>query len=105
MKFRPPFKMLNFLEKYPETLFGIIKGKFVSTNKINSYDLKSDELKFTEKQIWIIKRSYELGYFEYPRKITIKELSIELGLVPSTLSVHLQKVMAKIMKQVEVHVA
>lgn len=40
----------------------------------------------TRRQEFVLKRALELGYYDYPSRITARELSIVLRIAPSTLS-------------------
>lgn len=51
---------------------------------------------FTMKQREILEPSIALGYYDFPRKINLNELSKQLGISPSTLCVHLQKIESKV---------
>ena len=44
--------------------------------------------------------AFELGYYEYPRKTTHKEIAHEMGCAANTVSVHLQKAEAKVISDV-----
>ncbi len=52
----------------------------------------------TERQEVILRSAYELGYFEYPKKISIKELSEHMNLSISTLSETLRKSEKKVLE-------
>lgn len=47
--------------------------------------------RLTEKQRQAIVSAYEYGYFDAPRKISSEQLAKKLGLVKSTLTVHLRR--------------
>ena len=51
----------------------------------------------TERQEVVLRAAYELGYFEYPKKISIKDLSEHLNLSISTLSETLRKSEKKVL--------
>lgn len=51
---------------------------------------------FTAKQQEILEPSINLGYYDFPRKINLNDLSKQLGISPSTLCVHLQKIESKV---------
>ncbi|TRM81416.1 bacterio-opsin activator [Sulfolobus sp. D5] len=53
--------------------------------------LKDDELK-------ILSLAYEMGYFDYPRKVKSKELAEMLGIRESTLIYHLRKIEKKMVE-------
>ncbi len=51
---------------------------------------------FTLKQREILKPTIELGYYDFPRKISLNNLSKRVGVSPSTLCVHLQKIESRV---------
>ncbi|MCK4996894.1 helix-turn-helix domain-containing protein [Candidatus Pacearchaeota archaeon] len=52
---------------------------------------------FTIKQREILQPTINLGYYDFPRRINLNQLSKELGISPSTLCVHLQKIESKVL--------
>ena len=65
---------------------------------VNSIRDPENEGVLTERQEEILRSAYEMGYFEYPKKINIKELSGHLGLSISTLSETLRKSEKKVIE-------
>ena len=53
----------------------------------------------TARQEYIIKIAFELGYFEFPKKINLEELSTRLGISPGTLSEILRRVEKNILSK------
>ncbi len=51
----------------------------------------------TPKQKEILKPSLQLGYYEFPKRITLNSLAGKLNISPSTLCVHLQKIESRIL--------
>lgn len=51
----------------------------------------------SKKQLEIFELAYKNGYYGWPRKVTVKEIAIELGLNESTAREHLRRAEAKIM--------
>ncbi len=51
---------------------------------------------FTLKQREILEPTIELGYYDFPRKISLNNLSKQVGISPSTLCVHLQKIESRV---------
>ncbi len=51
---------------------------------------------FTLKQREILEPTIELGYYDFPRKISLNDLSKQVGVSPSTLCVHLQKIESRV---------
>lgn len=47
---------------------------------------------FTLKQREILESTIKLGYYNFPRKVNLNNLSKHIGISPSTLCVHLQKI-------------
>ena len=60
---------------------------------------KSETLsrELSKKQLEIFKIAYKLGYYGWPRKVSVKEIAHEIGLDESTAREHLRKAEAKIM--------
>ena len=52
----------------------------------------------TEGEIKTLRYALKSGYFDIPRKITLKRLSIELGLSKATVEIHLRKALKKILE-------
>lgn len=50
---------------------------------------------FTPKQREILELAIKLGYYDFPRKVNLHELADKVGIMPSTLCVHLQKIESK----------
>ncbi len=44
----------------------------------------------------VLKRAYDLGYFSFPRKITLRRLAQQLGVKPSSLSEVLRRAQSKV---------
>ncbi len=51
---------------------------------------------FTLKQREILEPAIEFGYYDFPRRISLNELSKRVGVSPSTLCVHLQKIEGRV---------
>jgi len=51
----------------------------------------------TPKQKEILDPSLKNGYYDFPKKISLNNLSKKIGISPSTLCVHLQKIESKIL--------
>ncbi len=52
----------------------------------------------TENQEKLLKMAYELGYFDYPRRISLEELADKLNLNPSTLSEKMRRAIRNLIK-------
>ena len=61
------------------------------------FDLNSAKELLTKKQIEVFSKACDWGYYEIPKKITIEELSVKLGISPPTMAEHLRKAEAKLM--------
>jgi len=59
--------------------------------RINSITRSTAHDIVTRRQEEIVKTAYERGYYDYPRRITIRELAKIFGISPSTLSEILQR--------------
>lgn len=105
---RPPlilennFIIINLIgneENITEFLKKAEQAENVDIKLIKKSNLKYlQKTKLTELQERIIKIAIELGFYDVPRKITIKELSKRLKLAPSTLAEHLRKAEERIIK-------
>lgn len=60
---------------------------------------ESPLLKLTDKQLEVLLFAYKSGYFDNPRRITLRELAQILGLSPSTVKEHLRKAERKILEE------
>ena len=47
--------------------------------------------RLTDKQLMVVRKALELGYFDHPRRITVRELARRLKIAPSTLSETLRR--------------
>lgn len=99
---------VNFMEKYKRLKFILKDGEINSViepiEKENIPIQKFSKVKInfnlneilTPKQKEILAPSLKYGYYEFPKKINLNELSRKIGVSPSTLCVHLQKIESKI---------
>jgi predicted DNA binding protein len=55
--------------------------------------------KLTAHESLVLEEAFRRGYFEWPRKITLKELSRMLGVAPSTILEHIRKAERKILRE------
>ena len=58
----------------------------------------SAQQKITSKQERVLKSALELGYFDYPKRVSTEELSKRLGIAPSTLNEILRRAERRIIK-------
>ncbi|ASI99033.1 helix-turn-helix domain-containing protein [Thermococcus celer] len=61
---------------------------------------KSPILKLTKRQAEVLLLAYKSGYFDNPRKVTLRELAEMLNLSPSTVKEHLRKAQRKVLEEV-----
>ncbi|ASJ01069.1 helix-turn-helix domain-containing protein [Thermococcus gorgonarius] len=57
-------------------------------------------LKLTGRQFEVLLLAYKSGYFDSPRRVTLRELSQMLGLSPSTVKEHLRKGLKRVLEEV-----
>ena len=83
-------------ENYVNSLLEEIEKKYkiLNMSKVN-IDFSFNEI-LTPKQKEILLPSLQLGYYKFPKQINLNQLSERLGISPSTLCVHLQKIESKI---------
>lgn len=79
---------------------GRIKKMETSDFDYKHLGLKAETLKLTEIEQLILELSLSLGYFDYPKKITIKELSKAIGINESTLTYHIRNIQKKVFRKV-----
>lgn len=53
----------------------------------------------TQRQEMFLKAALEHGFFDHPRKISVRELAAQLGVSPATVSESLRKSMKKVVKE------
>lgn len=73
--------------------------KTVMTNmeiKTKKYEPIGD-IELSEKEKEVLETAIRLGYFEFPRKVSLDELSKALNVSPSTLIYHLRRIEKKVM--------
>lgn len=100
---------VNLMEKYKRIKLimrdGEVEKIMVPLEKKNIDVKKFSKIKIdfnlkeilTPKQKEILTPSLRHGYYEFPKRISLNELSRKIGVSPSTLCVHLQKIESKIM--------
>ncbi|WP_335998818.1 helix-turn-helix domain-containing protein [Halorientalis halophila] len=59
-----------------------------------------DRSKLTERQLQVLERAHEMGYFEHPRRANATEIAAELDIDPSTLREHLSAAETKLLGDV-----
>lgn len=100
---------VKLMEKNKRVKF-VLRGEDVDSIMVPLEDQNVDVKKFskvkidfnmkdllTPKQREILSPSLKYGYYEFPKKINLNELSRKIGVSPSTLCVHLQKIESKIL--------
>jgi len=100
---------VDFLEKYKRYKFILrdvdvekviepIEKEGIEITKFSKIKIDFDINEIlTPKQKEILEPSLKHGYYEFPKKINLNELSKKIGVSPSTLCVHLQKIESKIL--------
>ena len=93
--------MYNFMVPTFDAYTGIIRaleasGHKVTVVKMGKFEPKTDVL--TEKQERIFWLALKGGFFDYPRKTGLRELSEKLGVKPSTLSETLRRGMRRLLE-------
>jgi predicted DNA binding protein len=84
--------------------FIVARGKFLNELKrdgfqiIFSHDINGFDYMLTYKQELALIYAYLMGYYQFPRKISLKELASRLGLSVSTLAELLRKAEAKVIE-------
>jgi hypothetical protein len=100
---------VNFQENYKRVKF--ILRDYEVDNVISPLEERNIDIKkfskvrmnfnlkeiLTPKQKEILTPSIKYGYYEFPKRINLNELSKKIGVSPSTLCVHLQKIESKIL--------
>ncbi|WP_335755227.1 helix-turn-helix domain-containing protein [Thermococcus siculi] len=80
------------------TVKEVYGGKVVS---VEDYTPEENPLlKLTGRQFEVLLLAYKSGYFENPRRVTLRDLSQMLGLSPSTVKEHLRKGVKKVLEGV-----
>lgn len=100
IKFREDSKRVKIIlkRKFVDGLVESIEKKKVEivNFSIINVDFGFDEL-LTPKQKEILDPCLKFGYYQFPKKISLNGLSEKIGISPSTLCVHLQKIESKIL--------
>jgi hypothetical protein len=84
--------------------FIVAKGKFVNELKRDGFqilfmhEINEYDYMLTYKQELALIYTYLMGYYQFPRKISLKELASKLGLSVSTLAELLRKAEAKVVE-------
>lgn len=97
----------NLIDKWKEQKDWEVKlkrKKHVETEKIKIdmfktsgfFDLASAKELLTDKQLEAFELACKYGYYEIPKKITLEELAVRMGISPPTLAEHLRKAEAKL---------
>lgn len=98
--FQKDHKKINIIlkRKYVEGLIDSIENKKIDIKNFSvvraNFGLKEI---LTPKQKEILKPSVQLGYYQFPKQINLNCLAKKLGISPSTLCVHLQKIESRIL--------
>jgi predicted DNA binding protein len=66
-------------------------------SKSGFFELKSAKELLSSRQLEIFRLACDYGYYEMPKKISIRELSEKTGIAPSTIAEHLRKAEKKLL--------
>jgi len=93
---------------------GVANWDLSDFDKVNIFNIFRDEAKkaggsirvvkkkvdgLTERQREVLRIAISLGYYDYPRKITLSELASKLGVSKASLSEMLMKIESKVIKK------
>lgn len=68
------------------------QGARPELRKLGAYEPDGDPVDaLTDRQETVIRRAFEMGYYEVPRQTSTEEIAGDLGLDPSTVTEHLQR--------------
>lgn len=85
----------------PEVISAIKRIYNAEVASIEDYTPKEGIFsKLTEKQLKTLLVAYKSGYFDNPKRVTLRDLSQMLGLSPSTVKEHLRKGLKKVLEGV-----
>jgi len=96
------YKILVF-EK-PKRIIQKLKESLSNVSNIKSIEIIEDHTQLfhapylTPKELHIIMRAYNEGYFDYPKKVDLATLSSNLGLAKSTVDFHLRNGLKKLIE-------
>jgi len=90
--------IINYIFTCDEHTLGRIKDKLIANKLEHSIDICNEHSSkiLTDTQEYVLSIALEMGYFDYPHKITLKELSKVLDISPSTLNEILRRAIKKI---------
>ncbi|MCD6467614.1 MAG: helix-turn-helix domain-containing protein [Methanomicrobia archaeon] len=76
--------IINELKKYSEVRIESVH-KFQDPESSIFLSLDKIRKRLTEKQLKVLKKAYSMGYYNYPRKTTLKKIADDVGVSNSTL--------------------
>ncbi|WP_306298113.1 helix-turn-helix domain-containing protein [Thermococcus litoralis] len=79
------------------TIKNVYRAEVIGVEEYSPED--SPVLKLSKRQFEVLLFAYKSGYFDNPRRITLRELAQILGLSPSTVKEHLRKAERKILEE------
>lgn len=79
------------------TIKNVYRAEVIGIEEYSPED--SPVLKLSKRQFEVLLFAYKSGYFDNPRRITLRELAQILGLSPSTVKEHLRKAERKILEE------
>lgn len=101
-RIRQPVKMKRFLKEHEGFLFGYVGGDFVSSEPVKNVEkINIESATLTSIQKAAYSKAKQMGYFDFPKRITLSNLAKEMGVSPSTLCVKLQMVLSRITKRID----
>ncbi|WP_423747550.1 helix-turn-helix domain-containing protein (plasmid) [Haladaptatus sp. SPP-AMP-3] len=88
-------------EKIREVIREIPEGVQVTLEGIGEYhsDMRQLASLLTERQRELLKLAIDLGYYDVPRQVGLREIADEIDLSVATVGEHLQKIEARILSQ------
>ena len=99
VSFHPEFKKTKIIikRKFVNDLLEEIEKKKIEIVNLSIINVDFDFSGFlTPKQKDILEPCLKYGYYQFPKKISLNGLSEKIGISPSTLCVHLQKIESKV---------
>ncbi|EFW91067.1 DNA binding protein [Haladaptatus paucihalophilus DX253] len=88
-------------EKIREVIREIPEGVQINLEGIGEYhsDMRQLASLLTERQRELLKLAIDLGYYDVPRQVGLREIADEIDLSVATVGEHLQKIEARILSQ------
>lgn len=87
----------SLLSEVISTLKEVYKGSVLSVEEYTPEDTLLSKLSKRQREVLLL--AYKSGYFDNPRKVTLRDLADMLGLSVSTVKEHLRKAQRKILEE------